>query len=105
VLSILYIFLNSLTSSTYFSDFLSSLDFLTIFLLFLVAFFDLAVNWLIFKTFQLEKAGIVASVNFLCVVWSVTIDVSLLGYEFKSWMEIVGGVIVMISTSVIVFNS
>ena len=45
----------------------------------------------------------VASVNFLCVVWSIIIDVTVLGYRVKSWLEVAGGLIVLISTSAIVF--
>jgi drug/metabolite transporter (DMT)-like permease len=79
------------------------LDPLTIIYFFLIATLDLSVNFLIFYTFRSESASMVASVNFLCVVWSIIIDVTVLGYRVKSWLEVFGGLIVLVSTSAIVF--
>ena len=79
------------------------LDPLTLIYFFLIATLDLSVNFLIFYTFRSESASMVASVNFLCVVWSIIIDVTVLGYRVKSWLEVFGGLIVLISTSAIVF--
>lgn len=79
------------------------LDPVTLIYFLLIASLDLSVNFLIFYTFRSESASMVASVNFLCVVWSIIIDVTVLGYRVKSWWEVVGGIIVLISTSAIVF--
>ena len=79
------------------------LDPVTLIYFLLIATLDLSVNFLIFYTFRSESASMVASVNFLCVVWSIIVDVSFLGYRVKSWREVVGGFIVLISTSAIVF--
>lgn len=79
------------------------LDPVTLIYFLLIASLDLSVNFLIFYTFRSESASMVASVNFLCVVWSIMIDVTVLGYRVKSWWEVVGGMIVLISTSAIVF--
>lgn len=78
-------------------------DIETIVLFVCIALGDLTVNLLIFKTFQLEKAGLGASMNFLCIVWSLILDITVFGQRFKSWTEIVGGLIVMASTSAIIF--
>jgi drug/metabolite transporter (DMT)-like permease len=79
------------------------LDPVTLIYFLLIATLYLSVNFLIFYTFRSESASMVASVNFLCVVWSIIVDVSFLGYRVKSWREVVGGFIVLISTSAIVF--
>ena len=79
------------------------LDPVTLIYFLLIATLDLSVNFLIFYTFRSESASMVASVNFLCVVWSIIVDVSFLGYRVKSWWEVIGGFIVLISTSAIVF--
>ena len=88
----------------FFTSIAYSIDSTTLSLLFVIALCDLSVNLLIFKTFQMEKAGISASMNFLCLIWSLIIDVTLFNQTFSS-TEVIGGLIVLATTTLIVFSS
>ena len=79
------------------------LDLTTVMLFIGMALFDLILNLLIFKTFQLEKAGVGASMNFLCLIWSLVIDVTLFNQTFET-TEVVGGLLVLCTTTLIVFT-
>ena len=57
------------------ADLYFKLDPITFMILFLIALGDIVLNLLMFKTFELEKAGVGASMNFLCLIWSLIIDV------------------------------
>jgi drug/metabolite transporter (DMT)-like permease len=80
---------------------LSRLDTVTLLLFFGMAALDLALNLLIFKTFQLLKAGVGASMNFLCLIWSLILDVTLFNQSF-SFTEISGGLLILVTTTLIV---
>jgi drug/metabolite transporter (DMT)-like permease len=102
--SLCYIFIQLIFSSP---DYLSTLlqrisDPASLGLFLAIAASDLLVNLLIFKTFQLEKAGIGASMNFLCLVWSLGLDVAVFGQTY-SWGEITGGVLILATTTSIMF--
>ena len=77
IVSIAYVLLNFLGDFSYLSTlFLRLSDISSLFLFIGIAASDLIANILIFKTFQLEKAGIGASMNFLCLIWSLILDVA-----------------------------
>jgi drug/metabolite transporter (DMT)-like permease len=104
IVSVLYIFFKAISVHNYLSELLERIDGYTLFFFFAIAASDLTVNLLIFKTFKLEKAGIGASINFLCLIWSLLVDVLLFGQSFSAF-EIVGGLIVLATTtSIILFN-
>ena len=83
------------------SQSLNRLDSVTLFLFLGMAALDLALNLLIFKTFQLLKAGVGASMNFLCLIWSLVIDVTLFSQTFTV-TETFGGLMILVTTTVIV---
>jgi drug/metabolite transporter (DMT)-like permease len=60
------------------------------------------VNILIFKTFQLEKAGIGASMNFLCLIWSLILDVAVFNQTYSK-PEIIGGILILVTTTSMMF--
>ena len=95
---------NVLTIPSYLMSLASLLlDPVTLIYFVLIATLDLSVNFLLFYTFRTEEsASEVASVNFLMVVWSIILDLTALGYKLNSWWEVVGGLIVLVSTSVII---
>jgi drug/metabolite transporter (DMT)-like permease len=77
LVSIAYILFNTIADFSYLSTlFLRLFDMPSFFLFIGIAASDLIANILIFKTFQLEKAGIGASMNFLCLIWSLILDVA-----------------------------
>jgi len=103
-ISVVYMVFRVLTEGT---DFIrmtyNRLDAITLALFLGIAALDLALNLLIFKTFQLMKAGVGASMNFLCLIWSLIIDVSLFNQSFST-TEIVGGLLILVTTTLIVLN-
>ena len=79
------------------------LDPVTLIYFVLIATLHLSVNFLLFYIFRTEEsASEVAIFNFLMVVWSIILDLIALGYKLNGWWEVVGGLIVLISTSVII---
>lgn len=79
------------------------LDTYTMVLFFLLGLGDILVNLLVFKTFTLLKAGVGASMNFLCLIWSLVIDVTFFSQTFST-TEIIGGLLVLTTTTAIVLT-
>ena len=103
IVSVFYVFIQTLIRSGYLSTLILRIsDPISLFLLIAIAASDLLVNLLIFKTFQLEKAGMGASMNFLCLVWSLGLDVAVFGQTY-SWGEAAGGVLILATTTSIMF--
>lgn len=103
IVSIGYILFNTVVDFSYLSTLFSRLFDLPSFFLFIgIAASDLIANILIFKTFQLEKAGLGASMNFLCLIWSLLLDVAVFNQSYSP-AEIVGGILILATTTSMMF--
>lgn len=103
LVSIAYILFNTIADFSYLSTlFLRLFDMPSFFLFIGIAASDLIANILIFKTFQLEKAGIGASMNFLCLIWSLILDVAVFNQTYSN-AEIIGGILVLTTTTSMMF--
>jgi len=103
LVSIVYILFNTAADFSYLSTlFLRLFDVPSFFLFIGIAASDLTANILIFKTFQLEKAGLGASMNFLCLIWSLILDVAVLNQSYST-AEIIGGILVLTTTTSMMF--
>ena len=103
LVSIVYILFNTAADFSYLSTlFLRLFDAPSFFLFIGIAASDLTANILIFKTFQLEKAGLGASMNFLCLIWSIILDVAVLNQSYST-AEIIGGILVLTTTTSMMF--
>ena len=93
LVSIIYIIFEALSDFSTLSSKLGTLTPTTLLLLSGIGLLDLIIQLLMIRTFQLEKAGLSASMNFLCLVWALLADIVLFNIHY-GWGEILGGVIV-----------
>lgn len=64
---------------------------------------DLFIQIMLCRSFQVEKAGLSASMNFVCVVWAFLGDMYLFGITYSS-AEIIGGMLILLSVGAIFFT-
>ncbi|CDW78690.1 drug metabolite transporter superfamily [Stylonychia lemnae] len=73
-------------------------------MLFSIAALEILINLLLFKSMQIEKAGLIASMNFFCLIWGLIGDVVIFNQTFTNY-EIIGGIIVFLFTTSIIFTN
>lgn len=104
IISIVYLLHDMIFESFVVSTWSQKFSLFSLFLFFVIGFIDSIVQIILCRSFQMEKAGLAASMNFACVIWGFGADVFIFGIEYQM-QELVGVIIILMATFAIVFTT